>query len=70
MGVNGDQISRLASSPAELLFVVYHSKIDESIIEQLQAFSLGKAMVGKTIYYGIIDGTDLNRLYQAYREYF
>ena len=70
MGKNGDQISRLMGSAAEIFFVVYHGKIDESIIAQLEAFALGKAMNGKSIYYGVIDGNDLNRLYQAYRQHF
>jgi len=67
---SGDQISRLMGSAAEIFFVVYHGKIDESIIAQLEAFALGKAMNGKSIYYGVIDGNDLNRLYQAYRQHF
>ena len=70
MGKNGDQIARLVGSSAELFFVVYHGKIDESITSQLQAFALGKSMSGTTIYYGVIDGDDLNRLYQAYKACF
>ena len=67
MGKNGDQIARLVGSPAEMFFVVYHGKIDESIISQLEAFTIAKSMSGNTIYYGVIDGDDLNRLFQAYR---
>ncbi|MCJ7459347.1 MAG: hypothetical protein MUP17_10175 [candidate division Zixibacteria bacterium] len=70
MGKNGDQIARLVGSAAEIFFVVYHGKIDESITFQLQAFVLAKSMSGATIYYGIIDGDDLNRLYQAYKTSF
>lgn len=70
MGKNGDQIARLVGSSAELFFVVYHGKIDESITSQLQAFAIGKSMSGTTIYYGVIDGDDLNRLYQAYKACF
>ncbi len=70
MGRNGDQISRLFTSSAEMFFVVYHGKIDESIVSQLEAFSLAKSMIGTTIYYGVIDGDDLNRLYQAYKACF
>jgi len=70
MGKNGDQISRLVGSSAEMFFVVYHGKIDESISSQLEAFSIAKSMSGTTIYYGIIDGDDLNRLYKAYKTYF
>lgn len=66
MGKNGDQIPRLVGSTAEMFFVVYHGKVDESVASQLEAFALGKALSGKPIYYCIIDGDDLNRLYQAY----
>jgi len=70
MGKNGDQISRLVGSSAELFLVVYHGKVDESIASQLEAFALAKSISGATIYYGIIDGDDLNRLFQAYRTCF
>jgi hypothetical protein len=70
MGKNGDQVGRLAGSAADVLFVVYHSKVDESVHEQLRAHALGKSMTGRKVYYGVVDGTDLNRLYQAYRTHF
>jgi hypothetical protein len=70
MGKNGDQIARLMGSAAEIFFIVYHSKIDESIVSQLEAFALGKSLSGKAICYGVLDGDDLNRLYQAYAAYF
>lgn len=70
MGKNGDQIPRLFGSEAEALFVVYHSKIDESITEQMRVSALAKSMGGRPITYGVIDGDDLNRLYQAYRSAF
>lgn len=70
MGKNGDQIARLVGSAAEIFFIVYHSKIEESIVSQLEAFALGKSLSGKAIWYGVIDGDDLNRLYQAYAAYF
>ncbi len=70
MGKNGDQIARLVSSAADMFFVLYHGKIDESVISQLEAFAVGKAISGGVIYYGVIDGDDLNRLYQAYGDCF
>jgi hypothetical protein len=70
MGKNGDQIVRLFGASAQMFFVVYHGKIDESITSQLQAFALGKALSGSAIYYCVIDGDDLNRLFQAYRTCF
>jgi hypothetical protein len=70
MGKNGDQIGRLAGSAAEVLLVVYHGKIDESITAQLEAHALGKAIGGRPVFFGVLDGDDLNRLFQAYRDAF
>ena len=70
MGKNGDQVGRLFSSTADIFIVVYHSKIDESIVSQMEAYSVAKAMSGTPIYYCTIDGDDLNRLYQAYKDCF
>lgn len=70
MGKNGDQIGRLFASTADIFIIVYHSKIEESIVSQMEAFSIGKAIGGKTVYYCTIDGDDLNRLYQAYEDCF
>ena len=70
MGKNGDQIARLFTSPAHVFIVIYHSKIDESVLTQMQVFALAKSLSGQTIYYGVIGGDDLNRLYQAYRSKF
>lgn len=70
MGKNGDQIGRLFSEPAQLFLVVYNRQIESSIISQMQAFAIGKAISGKNIYYGVIDGNDLNRLASAYPDFF
>ena len=70
MGKNGDQVGRLFSSTADIFIVVYHSKIDESIVSQMEAYAVAKAMSGTPIYYCTIDGDDLNRLYQAYKDCF
>jgi hypothetical protein len=70
MGKNGDQVGRLMSSEADVFFVVYHGKVDESIHAQMQAFALGRSMAGRQVYHGVIDGDDLSRLYQAYRRHF
>ena len=70
MGKNGDQIARLVGSPAQMFFIVYHGKIDESVTSQLQVSALAKSMSGTTIYYCVIDGDDLNRLVQAYKKFF
>lgn len=70
MGKNGDQISRLFGSSAQMFLVVYHGKIDESVVQQLAVFSIAKAISGVAIYYCVIDGDDVNRLIQAYRKCF
>lgn len=70
MGANGDQIARLFASEAQVFFVVYHSKVDQSIYEQLQAFAVARAGGGNRVYYCVIDGDDLGRLVAAYPEEF
>ncbi|TGK23333.1 hypothetical protein EHQ05_19305 [Leptospira yasudae] len=66
MGRNGDQIQRLLGTEANIFFVVYHSKIEESIIAQLNAFAIGRSLSGNECYYCVIDGNDLQRLFTAY----
>jgi hypothetical protein len=63
MGKNGDQLQRLFLSAAEAFFTVYHSRIDESVYEQMKALALAKAAGGQSVFFGVIDGDDLNRLY-------
>lgn len=71
MGHNGDQVQRLFRSTAEVFLVQYWSKIDESILEQMENFAVAKSAVeGKKVYYGIIDGQDTMRLIAAYPECF
>jgi hypothetical protein len=70
MGTNGDQINRLFDEPAELFLVVYGGQIDSSIVAQMRAFAMGKAIGGPKVLYGIIDGTDLGRIAAAYPAYF
>lgn len=71
MGKNGDQIPRLMTSSAEIFFVQHWRDIDESVLEQLQVYALARSFTTKkTIYYGIIDGVDSFRLYNAYRKHF
>ncbi len=66
MGKNGDQINRLFEEPAQLFLVVYGGQIEPSIISQMQAFAMGIAIGGRTVYYGVVDGTDLARIIAAY----
>lgn len=70
MGKNGDQIGRLFLSTATVFFVVYHSKIEESVHEQMRAFAVGKSFSGTRIFYGVVDGDDLSRLNRAYPKEF
>jgi hypothetical protein len=62
MGANGDQIGRLMASDADIYFVVYHSKIEESVTEQLRAYAVARTLTGRRTYYGVIDGQDLAML--------
>lgn len=70
MGKNGDQLGRLFTSEAQLFFVVYHSKIDEAVNQQMYAHALARALGGARIYYCLVDGDDLARLVAAYPKEF
>lgn len=70
MGANGDQIARLVASEATVFFVVYHSKVDQAIHEQMRAYGIARALAGNRVYYCVIDGADLGRLVAAYPEEF
>jgi len=71
LGKNGDQIQRLFLSPADVFIVQHHDGIDQSVIEQMEAFatlqSVGRS---KRIFYGVMDGTDSARLIAAYPKKF
>lgn len=68
MGTNGDQISRLFRSPSQVFFVQFDAQIDQNITELMQKLAEHKAQKDKrTIYYGVIDGKDTDRLFQAYK---
>ena len=70
MGKNGDQINRLFDEPAAVFLVVYCGQIDSSIISQMQAFAIGKALSGQRISYGVIDASDIGRLAAGYPTHF
>lgn len=70
MGKNGDQLGRLFTSEAQLFFVVYHSKIDEVVTQQMRAYAVARAVGGVRVYYCTVDGDDLARLIAAYPKEF
>jgi hypothetical protein len=70
MGTNGDQVGRLLASEAEVFFVVYHSKVDQAIHEQMRVHGLARALVGSRVFNCVIDGDDLARLVTVYPEEF
>lgn len=71
MGKNGDQIQRLFMSTAEVFFVQYWDQVDESVYHLMQELAKAKsASEGKTIYYGVIDGSDTQALIGAYPRFF
>ena len=67
LGKNGDQIQRLFSTTAQVFLVQYWNAIDESVLEQMEAFAVARsATTGQRIYYGLIDGTDSARIIAAH----
>lgn len=71
MGKNGDQIQRLAASPAQVLVVQYHGQVSDSVREQLALFAQLKSVwENRPIWYCIIDGDATSRLVAAYPKAF
>jgi hypothetical protein len=72
LGVNGDQIQRLFSSDADIYLVQYWDRVAESVYEQMKVFAMWRSISngGKTIWWGVIDGTDSARLIKAYPKVF
>lgn len=69
MGKNGDQISRLFKSPSQAFFVMYCGQIDQSVLDLMKNLAENKSQKeNKKIYYGVIDGQDTARLFQAYKK--
>ena len=66
-GKHGNQIQRLASSPAQVLMLQFEGDIEEYSREQLMKLSQLKAVQDKEdIFFGFIDDADSARLRRAY----
>ncbi len=71
MGKNGDQAARLFQEDADVFFVQHWREIDASVVSLMQALAVARSVAtGNTIYYGIIDGQDSERLRAAYPDKF
>ncbi len=68
MGANGDQAPRLFSEPAEVFLVQHWREIDSQVVDLLRSLAIAKSATsaGKTIWFGVIDGNDSDRLVSAY----
>lgn len=67
MGKNADQIQRLFQTVAQVFFVQYTGQVDQSVADQMQTYATVKSIhTGDTIFYGIIDGQDTERMFAAY----
>ena len=69
MGKNGDQVERLFTSPAEVFFVQFVGQIDDSMLNTMEQQSALKSYyTGKKIYYGVIDGSDTEKIFSKYKK--
>ncbi|MGI0011529.1 MAG: hypothetical protein ACREAE_09030, partial [Nitrosopumilaceae archaeon] len=67
MGKNGDQILRMFRSPANVFFVQFVGQIDENVLSLMEQLAIAKSYAtGNQIFYGIIDGSDTSRIFEAY----
>lgn len=71
MGKNGDQAQRLFQEEADVFLVQHWREIDSSVIELMRSLAVAKSVTtGKRIWYGVIDGTDSQRICSAYSAQF
>lgn len=71
MGKNGDQGPRLFDSPADVFFVQHWREIDESVVDLVQRLATARSLRdNQKTWYGIIDGKDSRRIYDAYSHCF
>lgn len=71
MGKNGDQAQRMFRQDADIFLAQHWSEIDASVLELMRALAVAKSIsTGNTIYYGVIDGQDSERLRKAYAKKF
>ena len=67
MGKNGDQLQRLFEAPADIFLVQYCRQIDQAVITQMERLAVAKSVLtGKRVFYGVIDGQDSRRIFEAY----
>jgi hypothetical protein len=71
MGKNGDQGPRLFQEPALVFLVQHWREIDSEVLSLLQSLAIARsATTGQTVWYGVIDGNDPDRIRVAYPEAF
>jgi len=71
MGKNGDQIARLFKSAADVFIVQFHGEIHEDTIALMETYAMRRASESRaTVFFGVINGQDSNRLVAAYPEAF
>jgi hypothetical protein len=67
MGKNGDQAQRLFQEEADAFLVQHWREIDPSVVDLMRSLAVAKsALTRKKVWYGIIDGSDSQRLLLAY----
>lgn len=67
MGKNGDQISRLFQTVADIYILQYWNQIDQSVYELMHSLAISvSALNRKKVYYCVIDGQDTARIVEAY----
>jgi hypothetical protein len=71
MGKNGDQGPRLFQEAADVFLVQHWREIDPQVLSLLESLAIARSTTtGKTVWYGVIDGKDSDRIRLAYPEAF
>ncbi len=71
MGKNGDQGPRLFQEPAVVFIVQHWREIDPEVLSLLHSLAIARSVTtGQTVWYGVIDGQDSDRIRMAYPDAF
>jgi hypothetical protein len=71
LGKNGNQIQKLFESSAEVFFIQFEGRVDESVVEQMRTHSVAKSYdTRRKIFFGIIALEDSHRLRTRYSSFF
>jgi len=67
IGMNGDQLPRLFQEEVDVFIVQHWREVDPLVIRTMRDLAIANSVTsGRRLFYGVVDGSNSNRLYLAY----